>query len=119
MEMKAECQDTRVSARDIPEEYFAFKTRIHDRLLDLIDLSLVERVDTDVLKSQIRVIVEKILKEDGFHMPINLTEKEMLLREIQDEIMGLGPLEPFLQDAISICKKDRIRLNSLLLNYLK
>jgi pilus assembly protein CpaF len=31
-------------------------------------------------------------------MPLNLTEREMLLREIQDEIMGLGPLEPFLQD---------------------
>ncbi len=98
MEMNAEYRDTHVSARDIPEEYFAFKTRIHDRLLDLIDLSLVESVDTDVLKSQIRVIVEKILKEDGFHMPLNLTEREMLLREIQDEIMGLGPLEPFLQD---------------------
>lgn len=98
MEMNAEYRDTRVSARDIPDEYFAFKTRIHDRLLDLIDLSLVESVDTDVLKSQIRVIVEKILKEDGFHMPLNLTEREMLLREIQDEIMGLGPLEPFLQD---------------------
>jgi pilus assembly protein CpaF len=98
MEMNAEYQDTRVSARDIPEEYFAFKTRIHDRLLDLIDLSLVDSIDTEVLKSQIRVIVEKILKEDGFHMPLNLTEREMLLREIQDEIMGLGPLEPFLQD---------------------
>lgn len=98
MEINAKYQDTRVSAQEIPEEYFAFKTRIHDRLLDLLDLSLVESVDTDVLKSQIRVIVEKILKEDGFHMPLNLTEREMLLREIQDEIMGLGPLEPFLQD---------------------
>ncbi len=98
MEMKAEFQDTTVTTKEIPDEYFAFKTRIHDRLLDLIDLSLVESVDTEVLKSQIRVIVERILKEDGFHMPLNLTEREMLLREIQDEIMGLGPLEPFLQD---------------------
>jgi pilus assembly protein CpaF len=50
MEMNAEYQDTRVSARDIPEEYFAFKTRIHDRLLDLIDLSLVDSIDTEVLR---------------------------------------------------------------------
>jgi len=98
MEMNTVSLDTRATGRDIPEEYFAFKTRIHDRLLDLIDLSLIESVDTEVLKSQIRVIVEKILKEDGFHMPLNLTERELLLREIEDEILGLGPLEPFLQD---------------------
>ena len=31
----------------LPEEYFDFKSRIHDRLLDLVDLSVLDRIDPD------------------------------------------------------------------------
>jgi pilus assembly protein CpaF len=82
----------------VSEEYFELKTRIHDRLLDLIDLSLIESLDRDVLKSQIRVLVQRILAEEDFTVPLNSMEREQLFTEIQDEVMGLGPLEPFLKD---------------------
>jgi pilus assembly protein CpaF len=82
----------------VSEEYFELKTRIHDRLLDLIDLSLIESLDRDVLKSQIRVLVQRILAEEDFAVPLNSMEREQLFTEIQDEVMGLGPLEPFLKD---------------------
>jgi pilus assembly protein CpaF len=82
----------------VPDEYYELKTRIHDRLLDLIDLSLIENLDRDVLKSQIKSIVIKILGEEGFTAPLNSIERERLFVEIQDEVMGLGPLEPLLKD---------------------
>jgi len=82
----------------VSEEYFELKTRIHDRLLDLIDLSLIESLDRDVLKSQIRALVQRILAEEDFAVPLNSMEREQLFTEIQDEVMGLGPLEPFLKD---------------------
>ena len=82
----------------VSEEYFELKTRIHDRLLDLIDLSLIESLDRDVLKSQIRALVQRILGEEDFAVPLNSMEREQLFTEIQDEVMGLGPLEPFLKD---------------------
>jgi pilus assembly protein CpaF len=82
----------------VSEEYFELKTRIHDRLLDLIDLSLIESLDRDVLKSQIRVLVQRILGEEDFAVPLNSMEREQLFTEIQDEVTGLGPLEPFLKD---------------------
>ncbi len=82
----------------IPNEYYELKTRIHDRLIDLIDLSLLDTVDSSVLKPQIRRLVEKILHEDERRIPLNMTERERLFQEIQDEVFGLGPLEPFLQD---------------------
>ena len=82
----------------VPDEYFELKTRIHDRLLDLIDLSLIEKLDRDVLKSQIKSIVIKIMEEKDFTVPLNSIERERLFVEIQDEVMGLGPLEPFLKD---------------------
>ena len=82
----------------ITDEYFELKTRIHDRLLDLIDLSAIETLDNDVLKSQIRVLVERILCEGDIRVALNLSERARLFTEIQDEVMGFGPLEPFLKD---------------------
>jgi len=82
----------------VPEEYFELKTLIHDRLLDLVDLSIIETLDRESLKAQIRLLVEKILREDMTAIPLNSIETELLITEIQDEVVGLGPLEPFLQD---------------------
>ncbi len=82
----------------IPNEYYELKTRIHDRLIDLMDLSLIDSIDRSALKSEIRSLVERILVEEENGVPLNLVERERLFREIQDEVLGLGPLEPFLQD---------------------
>ena len=82
----------------MPEEYYELKNKIHERLLNLIDLSLIDSIDQDMLKSQIRVIAEKILRDESERMPLNAMEREKLFREIQDEVIGFGPLEPLLQD---------------------
>jgi pilus assembly protein CpaF len=89
------------SRKRMPEEYFELKTRIHDRLLDILDLAIVETLDPVALKPQIRLLVEKILGEkttDYNRIPLNMDEREQLFSEIQNEVLGLGPLEPFLQD---------------------
>ena len=82
----------------VPDEYFELKTRIHDRLLDIVDLSLIESLDADALKSQISVLVQRILSEENFAVPLNSLEREQLFTEIQDEVMGLGPIESLLKD---------------------
>jgi pilus assembly protein CpaF len=90
---------TMVSARKYPsEEYFEFKAQIHDRLLDLIDLSLLDKLDRETLGLKIRQVVEKILREETFKLPLNLAEREKIFTEIIDEVLGLGPLEPLLKD---------------------
>ena len=82
----------------VPDEYFELKTRIHDRLLDIVDLSLIESLDADALKSQISTLVQRILGEESFAVPLNSLEREQLFTEIQDEVMGLGPIESLLKD---------------------
>jgi pilus assembly protein CpaF len=82
----------------VPDEYFELKTRIHDRLLDIVDLSLIESLDADALKSQISALVQRILSEENFAVPLNALEREQLFTEIQDEVMGLGPIESLLKD---------------------
>ncbi|MBC2695142.1 MAG: CpaF family protein [Desulfobacteraceae bacterium] len=82
----------------VPDEYFELKTRIHDRLLDIVDLSLIESLDADALRLQIKALVQRILGEESFSVPLNSIEREQLFTEIQDEVMGLGPIEPLLKD---------------------
>ena len=82
----------------IPDEYFEFKARIHDRLLDLIDLSIIDTLDRQDLIVQIRQVVENILREETYDLPLNLNEREKIFTEVLDEVLGLGPLEPFLKD---------------------
>ena len=86
------------TANYVPEEYFELKTRIHDRLLDLFDLSSLEKLDRNTLKSELKILIERILRQEETRLPLNLIEKERLVIEIQDEVLGLGPLEPFLKD---------------------
>ncbi len=79
-------------------EYFELKTRIHDRLLDLIDLTVIDSLDLAILRQEIGKLVERILQEEKTVYPLNLRERDKLVSEIQDEVLGLGPLEPLLQD---------------------
>src|SRR4030043_814211 len=82
----------------ITKEYYELKTKIHDRLLDLIDLSLIDSLDEAMLHQEIRRLVERILSENGNSVPLNYNEREKLFREIQDEVLGLGAIETFMQD---------------------
>ncbi len=98
MQVSAKTVPLRKPRKFVSDEYFELKTRIHDRLLDLIDLSLLESLDPALLKSQIRALVDRVLEEEDQRFPLNAAEREQLFTEIEDEVMGLGPLEPFLQD---------------------
>jgi pilus assembly protein CpaF len=86
------------SQKYISDDYFEFKSIIHDRLLNLLDLSLIDKLDRETLNAQIRQVVDKILREESFSLPLNLSEREKFFTEIIDEVLGLGPLEPFLKD---------------------
>ena len=78
--------------------YWELKTGIHHRLLDLMDLSVVDKLSPDELKREIAKLVERIMREEFSQAPLNAQERRRLLAEIQDEVLGLGPLEPFLKD---------------------
>lgn len=82
----------------VSDAYFQLKNRIHSRLLDIIDLSLIDSLDRNALKNQINALVTRILEEEGSNVPLNFAEREKLYTDIEDEVMGLGPLEPYLKD---------------------
>lgn len=81
------------------KEYYELKSRIHDRLLDTINLAMLDSLDKEILRQEIGKMVARILHDEKNVVPLNLKERERLITEIQDEVLGLGPLEPLLHDA--------------------
>ncbi|MBU1247477.1 MAG: Flp pilus assembly complex ATPase component TadA, partial [Proteobacteria bacterium] len=80
------------------DQYYDIKTRIHLRLLDILDLALLDSLEEAEMRSEIVRLVKKLLADEFKAAPLNLTERQLLLSEIQDEVLGLGPLEPFIKD---------------------
>ncbi|KAB1441830.1 CpaF family protein [Pseudodesulfovibrio senegalensis] len=80
------------------EYYFDIKTRIHARLIDLLDLTVLDRLSEEETKAEIASATEGLLWEEFQSAPLNMAERKRMLSEIQDEVIGLGPLEPFVKD---------------------
>ena len=72
------------------------KHNIHRKLLDKLDLESISALSKPVLSNEIRKIVENLLVEET--TPLSLLEREKLVNEVLDEVLGLGPLEPLLKD---------------------
>ena len=81
------------------DEYFDLKAEIHDRLTKIIDLTLLDSLDKEEVRDKIRKATQKILEDGSVRViPLNNRERESLLREIGDEVLGLGPLEALMHD---------------------
>ena len=77
--------------------YYDLKVSIHGKLLDRIDLAALESIPEERLREELRLLVERLLLEDG--VALNDNERRRIVVDIQNEVLGLGPLEPLLADA--------------------
>src|SRR5579883_1644092 len=69
-------------------DYQELKFTLHRKLLDRINLETLSLMAGDRVRSEIRGAVARLVDE----------EKERIIEEILNEVFGLGPLEPLLQD---------------------
>jgi len=69
---------------------------IHRQLLDRIDLDVMGRLPPERLREELRMLVEKLIAESA--LALNVTERQQIVMDVQNEVMGLGPLEPLLVD---------------------
>jgi pilus assembly protein CpaF len=72
------------------------KQRIHNKLVDKLDLSRVGELEGDTLRREIRLVVEHLC--DSEDTLLNRNERDRLVSEVLDETFGLGPLEMLLKD---------------------
>jgi pilus assembly protein CpaF len=74
----------------------AVKSHIHRRLLERLNLSNLDRLDRDSVVETIRGLVRELLAAES--IPLNLEERDKLIWQVLDEIFGLGPLQPLMED---------------------
>ncbi|MDQ6700927.1 MAG: Flp pilus assembly complex ATPase component TadA, partial [Acidobacteriota bacterium] len=70
---------------------------IHRKLLDRINLEAISSMGGDRVRVEIRPAVARLVEEEK--TPLSLVEKERVIEEVLNEVFGLGPLEPLLQDS--------------------
>jgi pilus assembly protein CpaF len=74
----------------------ALKSRIHSRLLDVLNLAMIERTPRETLRHEVRgAVIELLAEEKRLLTPL---QTDRLTDDVLDEILGLGPLEPLLKD---------------------
>ncbi len=77
-------------------EYQELKFTLHRKLLDKINLEALATIDNHKVRSEVRTALLALL--DGESTLLSSMERQQICDEVLDEVFGLGPLEPLLQD---------------------
>jgi pilus assembly protein CpaF len=72
------------------------KTEVHDYLLKTIELAKLEALDSAQVKNRLTSVINEHLDQEG--RLVSDRDRARLIEEVQNEILGLGPLEPLLHD---------------------
>lgn len=78
------------------EQERAWKQKLHQKLMKVLDLSLLGTLGRPEAEKQLLEIGQRLMAEES--IPLSLNARQRILRQIQDDILGLGPLEPLLAD---------------------
>ncbi|MGO4808932.1 CpaF family protein [Cupriavidus sp. 2MCAB6] len=76
--------------------YQQLAKEIHQTLIERVELGKLQHLAPEQVKRELAQLVERIL-EEGNH-PVNEAERRSLVSDVQDEMLGYGPLEPLLAD---------------------
>src|SRR2546421_6383028 len=78
------------------DPYAELKTRIHHACIATLGAELFKRESTGDLNERVtRAVTEQLVLDRA---PLTREERRQIIREITDDILGYGPLEPFLRD---------------------
>ncbi|MCQ2034923.1 CpaF family protein [Stutzerimonas kunmingensis] len=74
-----------------------WRERTYQQLLKVMDLSLLDSLEPAEAGWQIREICQRLLDEHA--APVSAAGRQLIIKQITDEVLGLGPIEPLLADA--------------------
>ena len=84
------------SSAPASKSYQELKTTLHRELLNKIDLERLTSLQDVYARTQVQNVIYDLIAVSNF--PLSAAEKERICREVLQEVFGLGPLEPLLQD---------------------
>jgi pilus assembly protein CpaF len=88
--------DPRLRTEAVRAQYLELKVNVHRKLLNRLNLETLATADRTRAESEIKTLLFELIAEEA--TPVSLAEREMILRDVLDEVFGLGPLEPLLRD---------------------
>ncbi len=72
------------------------KSHVHGQLLKRLDLTVMERLTVEELRAELGDLVKMIVADE--QISVNSDDLAALVQAIQNEVMGLGPIEPLIAD---------------------
>ena len=72
------------------------KARVHRRLLERLNLSNLDKLTREQVTDAIRKVTLDLIAQES--APLNFEEREELVKQVLDEIFGLGPIQPLIND---------------------
>ncbi len=84
------------SKSSLKPEYQELKFTLHRKLVDKINLEALASIDNQRVRGEVRQALITLI--DGEPTLLSSLEKQQISDEVLDEVFGLGPLEPLLQD---------------------
>ena len=72
------------------------KGRVHRRLLERLNLSNLDKLTREQVTDAIRKVTLDLIAQES--APLNFEEREELVKQVLDEIFGLGPIQPLIDD---------------------
>ena len=79
-------------------EYQQLKAKVHQELLNRLNLERLTRVKREDAEPEIRRVIGTIIENQLATTPLSLLERETLVTDVLNELFGLGPLEALLRD---------------------
>jgi pilus assembly protein CpaF len=74
------------------------KTAVHQELIKRVDLEKLGLLQTDPGgRQKLLLTIAQLVGEQN--IPLTAADRDLLAKEVMDEVFGLGPLEPLLHDA--------------------
>ncbi len=95
---RAGTSDSRVSADSdtaLSKLESEWKEKIHSKLLTVMDLSLIGSMERLEARKQIRDICQRLMQDES--ALLNADQRTRVIQRIEDEVLGLGPLELLLK----------------------
>nr|MDQ4029613.1 Flp pilus assembly complex ATPase component TadA [Actinomycetota bacterium] len=89
-------EQVRVQEAGPVDPYAELKSRIHHSCIAKLGPELFTKETNEELSERVvRVVTEQLILD---RTPLSREERQQIVREISDDILGYGPLEPFLRD---------------------
>jgi pilus assembly protein CpaF len=92
----APAERQQAAAQKAPYDLVDLKVRLHQKLLDVLNLSALDKLSRERAEIEIGAATRDLLAQQP--LPLTAVEKTKLALEIVDEVLGLGPIEPLLKD---------------------